>query len=298
MPSTRRLVFFTACAVSSGALFFSLGAGFSQWRIEQQVATNHASIAELRDEMARTVLQARRERLGRAMGTDGSGTSDAVASDSHRQETLVAEIKRQLQSEMGLLPIRIVRERRKSFVEVNAYDKAGNMRYSTAGYLGNGHFITVKHGVMALNRTDEDRRVTSVKIRYAGELLPATIVDSGTATNEVHPGDWAIIKVAAEIDLPALTVDPDYQYDFAEPIFRLGNDYSKGIILSTGYVGQRTENGLVTCLTDGHPGVSGGGVLDQNGNLVGIPIGRMEADYRFSFILPLRAEMFRKVRLN
>ncbi len=215
MPSTRRLVFFTACAVSSGALFFSLGAGFSQWRIEQQVATNHASIAELRDEMARTVLQARRERLGRPMGTDGSGTSDAVASDSHRQETLVAEIKRQLQSEMGLLPIRIVRERRKSFVEVNAYDKAGNMRYSTAGYLGNGHFITVKHGVMALNRTDEDPRVTAVKIRYAGKLLPATIVDSGTATNEVHPGDWAIIKVAAEIDLPALTVDPHYQYDFA-----------------------------------------------------------------------------------
>ena len=46
---------------------------------------------------------------------------------------------------------------------------------------------------------------------------------------------------------------------------------------------------------DGHPGVSGGGVLDQKGSLVGIPIGRMEADYRFSFILPLREEMFRKV---
>ena len=29
--------------------------------------------------------------------------------------------------------------------------------------------------------------------------------------------------------------------------------------------------------------------------LVGIPIGRMQGDYRFSFILPLRAEMFRKV---
>jgi hypothetical protein len=66
-------------------------------------------------------------------------------------------------------------------------------------------------------------------------------------------------------------------------------------MLSTGYVGQRTANGLVTCLTDGHPGVSGGGVLDQQGDLVGIPIGRMQGDYRFSFILPLRAEMLRKV---
>ena len=97
------------------------------------------------------------------------------------------------------------------------------------------------------------------------------------------------------LDLPSLRVDTSYGYDFAEPIFRLGNDYSKGIILSTGYVGQRTSNGLVTCLTDGHPGVSGGGVLNQHGDLVGIPIGRMQGDYRFSFILPVRREMFRKV---
>ena len=80
-----------------------------------------------------------------------------------------------------------------------------------------------------------------------------------------------------------------------QDLVRLGNDYSKGIILSGGYVGQRTANNLVTCLTDGHPGVSGGGVLNGDGELVGIPIGRMQGDYRFSFILPLRAEMFRKV---
>jgi S1-C subfamily serine protease len=111
----------------------------------------------------------------------------------------------------------------------------------------------------------------------------------------VHPGDWAIIKVDRDIDLPPLSLDTRYKYDFADPIVRLGNDYSKGIILSTGYIGQRTSNGLVTSLTDGHPGVSGGGVLNRSGNLIGIPIGRMEADYRFSFILPLRDEMFRKV---
>ena len=94
--------------------------------------------------------------------------------------------------------------------------------------------------------------------------------------------------------MPALRPDTSFGYDFAEPIFRLGNDYSKGIILSTGYVGQRTANGLITCLTDGHPGVSGGGVLNRQGDLVGIPIGRMQGDYR-SFILPIRAEMFRKI---
>ena len=252
--------------------------------------------------MARSLLQTRRERAGRSLGTGGSmvtdlgtGGSMTDVNDSDSQRTLVAEIKRQLQSEMGLMPIRVLRERRKSFVEINSYDKSGTLRYSTAGYLGNGYFITVKHGVMALTDADPERRVTSIKVLYNGKKLPATVVDSGTADTEVHPGDWAIIKVRAEIDLPPLEIDTKYGYEFAEPIFRLGNDYSKGIILSTGYVGQRMDDGLVTCLTDGHPGVSGGGVLDQKGNLVGIPIGRMEADYRFSFILPLREEMFRKV---
>jgi hypothetical protein len=41
--------------------------------------------------------------------------------------------------------------------------------------------------------------------------------------------------------------------------------------------------------------VSGGGVLDEKGDLIGIAIGRMDGDYRFSFILPLRPAMFQKV---
>ena len=98
--------------------------------------------------------------------------------------------------------------------------------------------------------------------------------------------------------LPALRIDTSYAYDFAEPIFRLGNDYSRGIVVSTGYVGQRTPNQLITCLTDGHPGVSGGGVLDVKGRLVGIPVGRMQGDFRFSFILPLRDEMFQKLKFG
>ena len=139
------------------------------------------------------------------------------------------------------------------------------------------------------------RRIESIRLSWDGRRVAARVVDAGDADVEVHSGDWAILKVKAPVDLPPLRIINDFSYEFAEPIFRLGNDYSKGIILSTGYVGQRTGNGLVTCLTDGHPGVSGGGVLNRDGDLVGIPIGRMQGDYRFSFILPLRKEMFRKV---
>jgi S1-C subfamily serine protease len=176
-------------------------------------------------------------------------------------------------------------------------DNLGKTSYGTAGYLGGGYFVTVKHAVVALNDEENrsgSRRITSIKVLYQGKEIPARLVDAGDADVEVHSGDWAIIKTK-ELDLPALRPDTSFGYDFAEPIFRLGNDYSKGIILSTGYVGQRTSNGLITCLTDGHPGVSGGGVLNRQGDLVGIPIGRMQGDYRFSFILPIRAEMFRKI---
>jgi hypothetical protein len=210
---------------------------------------------------------------------------------------MVAQIKQELQSEMGLLPVHLLRDRRSSFVELYSYDNLGKTNYGTAGYLGNGYFITVKHAVVALRDEDDrstNRKITSVKVMYRGKEVAAKVIDTGDADVEVHSGDWAIIKTR-DLDLPPLRVDSAFAYDFADPIFRLGNDYSKGIILSTGYVGQRTSNGLVTCLTDGHPGVSGGGVLDQRGNLVGIPIGRMQGDYRFSFILPIRAEMLRKL---
>ena len=42
-----------------------------------------------------------------------------------------------------------------SFVEMNSYDSTGASNYGTAGYLGNGYFITVKHGSW---RSDDGRR--------------------------------------------------------------------------------------------------------------------------------------------
>jgi S1-C subfamily serine protease len=293
--SVRRSILYIGLTFSLASLAFSFGSWMTQ---RQMLAANDARFTALRDEMARSILEMRgSSAVPLPSGTKGQDKPDVVSA-AGSQSALVDEVKRQLQSEMGLFPVRLLRERRESFVELNAYDNFGKTNYGTAGYLGGGYFITVKHGVIALDEPEEGRdarRITAIKVRYKGRDLNARVVDSGNADVEVHPGDWAIIKVNQDLQLPALRIDTSYAYDFAEPIFRLGNDYSKGIILSTGYVGQRTTNGLVTALTDGHPGVSGGGVLNQRGDLVGIPIGRMQGDYRFSFILPVRPEMFRKV---
>jgi S1-C subfamily serine protease len=230
---------------------------------------------------------------------DRADVANRAALEVANRASIVEDVKRQLQSEMGLLPLTLIRHRRQSFVELYAYDDRGASSYGTAGYLGNGYFITVKHGVIALGQDGvaDPRKITSIKLMLDGRALNARVVDAGDARVEVDPGDWAILKVKEKIDLPSLNVNLAYDFEFAAPIFRLGNDYSKGIIASTGYVGQRTPNKLVTCLTDGHPGVSGGGVLNNDGQLVGIPIGRMQGDFRFSFILPLREEMFRKAKI-
>ena len=292
---SRRLVFGTSL-LATAVSFFTLGMIHSRARETAVRSAYDAKLEAVRTEVRAELGRARRTDAVVAAGTTGR-IVDQVPSYGSR-ERMVAEIKQELQTEMGLLPLHLLRDRRASFVELYSYDSLGKTNYGTAGYLGHGYFITVKHAVIALQDEDDrqsTRKINSIKVVYNGKEVAAKVVDAGDAEVEVHSGDWAIIRTAHDLDLPPLHVDAAYGYGFADPIFRLGNDYSKGIILSTGYVGQRTSNGLVTCLTDGHPGVSGGGVLDQRGNLVGIPIGRMQGDYRFSFILPIRAEMLRKV---
>src|SRR5688500_2039703 len=207
--------------------------------MRDQLAANDARLTALRDEMARSILY-RRGVLPLAAGTNGAGAGDGVAAAGDAQSAIVDEIKRQLQSEMGLFPVRLLRDRKESFVELNAYDNFGKTNYGTAGYLGGGYFITVKHGVIALDEPSdgqEARRITGIKVCYSVKALTACGVDSGKAIVEVNSCDWAIIKLNQELEQTALRIYTDDCYDVADPIFRLVNDYSKGIILSTGYFG-------------------------------------------------------------
>jgi hypothetical protein len=290
----RRIAFITSI-LATGVSCFTLGviqAKHDDWMGASYDARFDAFRVELKEALARSASAA-------PVATTGNGAQPPQqltdVAEVARAE-MVSQIKEQLRNEMGLLPVSLLRERSSSFVELYSYDSDGQRTYGTAGYLGHGYFVTVKHAVVVLNAGAPagSRKITRLRIVYKGKEIPATVIDTGKAEMEVDSGDWAIIRTR-DVDLPPLRVDTAFPYDFADSIFRLGNDYSKGIVVSTGYVGQRTDGGLVTALTDGHPGVSGGGVLDKRGVLVGIPIGRMQGDYRFSFILPMRAEMMRKV---
>ena len=140
--------------------------GLVNYLAARQNATSEERIAELRAE----VQLLRQKELESATGTAGRHappTATAMMDDDSRA-ALIADVKRELSAEMGLLPINILRDRRNSFVELNTYDDRGSSNYGTAGYLGKGYFITVKHAVVALGQDGQSdaRRIDSIKISY------------------------------------------------------------------------------------------------------------------------------------
>ena len=205
--------------------------------------------------------------------------------------SIVADVKRQLQDEMGLLPLNLLRDRSESFVELYSYDDRGSSSYGTAGYLGDGYFITVKHGVVALNQegSADPRKITSVKLMYKGQPFTREVVDSGDAQCRSRSGRLGDREGQREDRAAAAEPQPGLRRSIS-PIRSSASATTtrRASSCRPATLASALANKLVTCLTDGHPGVSGGGVLNRDGELVGIPIGRMQGDYRFSFILPLR----------
>src|SRR3954464_827355 len=203
---TRRLVFSTSI-LATAVSCFTLGVVHTR---RADSGTADAQLDAIRAEVRSEIKTARAEAVVPA-GTTGrlaprSESAEPTPSAAARAR-MITEIKKELQQEMGLIPVTLWRDRRSSFVELYSYDNLGKTNYGTAGYLGNGYFITVKHAVVALREEDErasSRQGTAVKAMYRGKEIPAKVIDTGDADVEVHSGDWAIIKTTKDLDLPAL----------------------------------------------------------------------------------------------
>ena len=127
-------------------MFFGLG----NYLAARQTADSEERLASLRAEVE---FLRHRDLQIQAAGTAGRVPAAAVSMmDNESRASIIADVKRELTAEMGLLPLTLLRERRNSFVELNSFDDKGSSNYGTAGYLGNGYFITVKHAVIALGQ--------------------------------------------------------------------------------------------------------------------------------------------------
>src|SRR3954470_17237179 len=174
---SRRTVFLTSL-IATAVSFFTLGLTGARRSDAAAQASYEATLAAIRSEVKSELGTRERTRASTA------GTAGHLLTGDAARAQMVAEIKEELQSEMGLVPVQLLRDRRSSFVELYSYDNAGKTNYGTAGYLGNGYFITVKHAVVALRDEDErptSRRITAVKVMYRGKEIPAKVVDTGDA---------------------------------------------------------------------------------------------------------------------
>jgi hypothetical protein len=250
----------------------------------------------------RTELSKRLETTRKAQETERRRAADAEA----KTRVLVERLTQQLDSvgsDLGHFTPKALKNYRTSFVEVYAYFKEGRKlkaNYGTAGYLGDGYFLTSKHIVAPYSApgAPPPPPILAIKVKHDAVLLEADLIDSGAANvrGEVSLGDWAVLRTASPpAGLRPLKVRPEYVFHFADPLVRFGNDYDHGVVVSLGYSGQPTEEGWVPWLADLHPGASGGGVVNLDGELVGLNGGALDGDNRLAVIIPVRAEMLRQV---
>ena len=116
--SVRRALLYGGLTVSLASFAFSVGSWTTQRAMAQQLADNDARLTALSDNLARSILKMREVQTRAEKAS--SEHSPIVSTTGPSQSVMVEEIKRQLQSEMGLLPVRLLRERRASFVELYA----------------------------------------------------------------------------------------------------------------------------------------------------------------------------------
>ncbi len=213
-----------------------------------------------------------------------------------------AEAMKAFANETEHLSGRALREHEKSFVQVYAFYRKDRKNMATAGtacYLGGRYFLTAKHIVFQEAPAGQQApKTTRVEIRVNGELLPVRLIDNGDppAADQIDVDDWAVLEAdRAPGGLVPLKPNPTYSFTFGERLVRYGNDSNRGIAPAAGYVAQVSENGWVSWLVDSLPGCSGGGVMNTRDELVGLNGGYLDGSTRLAVIIPIRAEMFRRL---
>src|SRR5581483_1706686 len=124
---SRRVVF-AASIIATAISCFTLGLMHARQHELSTRASYDRQLQELRAEV--------RNGLGAAGKIDAvvpAATSGKVdrseAPNATSRARMVADIKKQLESEMGLLPVQLLRDRRSSFVELYSYDNFGKTNY-------------------------------------------------------------------------------------------------------------------------------------------------------------------------
>jgi hypothetical protein len=220
--------------------------------------------------------------------------------ESLRTETQ-ASIEQQIQDK-GLFSVSFLKEKSQAVLELRTYwnkDKTV-VSHGSAIHVGNGYFLTVKHALYARSNGSSTPFIwsTASDITWNGKKIPVRVVDYSAVEPEKYDviwGDWALVKSTQAVQIPTLNVRASYPFEYNQPIARIGNDWGFGIIPAASYLGNRLPSGLYTSLMVVHEGISGGAIIDYQGDLIGVSIGKQNGGDNFAYIQPVIPAMLRKI---
>lgn len=150
-----------------------------------------------------------------------------------------------------------------------------NVKTSSGGSLGSGIIIDKRGYVVTNNHVVKDGQNIEVQLA-SGEKLPAQI--RGTDPTD----DLAVLQIKPTRNMPVATLGDSSKVYVGETVMAIGNPLgitqtvTSGIVSALNRIVSEGSGGAVlpdTIQTDAaiNPGNSGGGLVDLNGNVVGVP---------------------------
>lgn len=106
-----------------------------------------------------------------------------------------------------------------------------------------------------------------VRLSDASELS-ATVVHPGTGSGEIF-NDLALVQISGAKHLPVARL-ASAQPQEGEPVWAIGAPYANPEVVTQGVLKKVTLDGILLTDTEVHPGNSGGPLLNQRGEVIGI----------------------------
>lgn len=148
-----------------------------------------------------------------------------------------------------------------------------------ATHIEDGYFLTARHIVFdEILGYSKDITIDGAK---------ANIKLSGVTWDWL--GDWTLLYTTLDYDNTRWT----FTLVPCEYIFRIGNDYGRGLVPAIGLLGTKVETGCWATTMSVRGGASGGGVYNKRGELIGICVAAVAGDDSYMLFNPVRAEMLK-----
>jgi len=166
----------------------------------------------------------------------------------------------------------VIKDTYKAVAKVQVWIPSG-FGWGTTVSIGDGKWLTAKHMV-------DDAFSISVngQVAFVDKMGP-------NDTSEDMDDDWAILT-----SYRTRSVAHTFQFEVGDHAFRIGNDHNYGLFIAEGVIGEKTKEGLYPLSCSIAPGASGGGVFNDNGELIGIIVRR--AGDAYLLFVPLQEVMF------